>query len=58
MHESVEFPDVAADPGLTPPRSSISVLGVRRRYWEITHGWTVPNLPQDNRVIDTPGRVA
>lgn len=58
MPESVEPRDIAADPGVTPARSSISVLGVRRRYWEITHGWTVPTLSQDNNAIDPPGRVA
>ena len=58
MPESVEPLDIAAGPGVTPAQSPISILEVRRRYWEITHGWTVPTLPQDNIVIDTPGRVA
>ena len=39
-------------------RRSISVLGIRRRYWEMTHGWTVPATSQERPELDTPGRVA
>jgi hypothetical protein len=39
-------------------RSSISVLGIRRRYWEMTHGWTVPASSRESSEIETPGRVA
>jgi hypothetical protein len=42
----------------TVNRTPISVLGIRRRYWETTHGWTVPALAQGECEIDTPGRVA
>jgi hypothetical protein len=58
MPESAASLDLAADPDVTPARPPISILGVRRRYWEITHGWTVPTSPQDNPAIDAPGRVA
>lgn len=49
--------DLSLDQPLTPARP-ISVLGVRRRYWEITHGWSVPGLAQDDGSLDAPGRVA
>lgn len=39
-------------------RRTISVLGIRRRYWEMTHGWTVPAIQQETPEIETPGRVA
>lgn len=39
-------------------RRSISVLGIRRRYWEMTNGWSVPAMPQRDAEIETPGRVA
>lgn len=39
-------------------RRSISVLGIRRRYWEMTHGWAVPASSQGPSEIDTPDRVA
>jgi len=58
MPESATSLDVTSDPGEIPTRPPISILGVRRRYWEITHGWAVPTSSQDNATIDTPGRVA
>ena len=61
-------PAVTGDPsGVAAPlteaqgpeeRTAISVLGIRRRYWEVTHGWTVPTRPQESPEIETPGRVA
>jgi hypothetical protein len=39
-------------------RRSISVLGIRRRYWEMTHGWAVPASSRETSEIDIPGRVA
>lgn len=50
--------DTALDFAPPPTRAAISVLGVRRRYWEMTHGWRVPMNADDPPVIDTPGRVA
>jgi hypothetical protein len=56
--------DLATPPLEAPElvdRRSISVLGIRRRYWEMTHGWTVPASSQETSEtseIETPGRVA
>ncbi|MFT4037236.1 MAG: hypothetical protein QM692_03575 [Thermomicrobiales bacterium] len=50
--------DTALDFAPPPTHATISVLGVRRRYWEITHGWRVPANATDAPVIETPGRVA
>jgi hypothetical protein len=54
--------DNLAEPPLEAPalvvRQSISVLGIRRRYWEKTHGWTAPASAQETPEIDTPGQVA
>lgn len=58
---SLEIADSSEAPMEAPAivdRSSISVLGIRRRYWEMTHGWTVPAMPQGGPEIDSPGRVA
>jgi hypothetical protein len=58
---TLEIADLAPAPVETPTRvdrSSISVLGIRRRYWEMTHGWTIPADSQRTAEIDTPGRVA
>ena len=58
---SVDPFSVAAPPAEAPEaweRPVISVLGIRRRYWEVTHGWTVPTRPQESPEIETPGRVA
>ena len=48
----------AAETPLTLERPPISVLGIRRRYWEMTHGWKVPVDPVEAFEIDTPDRVA
>ena len=56
-----ESADLAEPPIETPllvDRRSISVLGIRRCYWEMTHGWSVPATPQRDAEIETPGRVA
>ncbi len=53
--------NLTAPPLETPEmvdRSTISVLGIRRRYWEMMHGWTVPVSSRETAEIDTPGRVA
>ena len=58
---TIEIADLPEAPVAAPAavdRSSISVLGIRRRYWEMTHGWTVPVTAQGEPEIDTPGRVA
>ncbi|MCA9864319.1 MAG: hypothetical protein R2853_19085 [Thermomicrobiales bacterium] len=39
-------------------RRTISLLGIRRRYWELTHGWSVPARSPDTLDNETPGRVA
>ena len=57
MPESAAQLDLLLDQPLTPARPT-SVLGVRRSYWEITHGWSVPGLAQDDASLDAPGRVA
>ncbi len=48
----------ASDAPETVDRPPISVLGIRRRYWEMTHGWTVPTNPSETPEIVRPGRVA
>ncbi|MDQ2654999.1 MAG: hypothetical protein M3Z20_18360 [Chloroflexota bacterium] len=56
-----EIADLAAPPLEAEElvdRRSISVLGIRRRYWEMTHGWTAPASSRETSEIDTPGRVA
>lgn len=58
---SLEIADLSAAPIEAPAAVElppISVLGIRRRYWEMTHGWTVPAKPQGTPEIDIPGRVA
>ncbi|MFN8661591.1 MAG: hypothetical protein U0075_06845 [Thermomicrobiales bacterium] len=58
---SLEIADLTAPPleaPATPDRPPISVLGIRRRYWEMTHGWTIPAQPQGTPDMDAPGRVA
>lgn len=57
----MDLADLSETPAEAPAagdRSSISVLGIRRRYWEMTHGWTIPVSAQRGPEIDTPGRVA
>jgi hypothetical protein len=58
------MPDIinpAAAPADVPPVPSqppISLLSIRRHYWETTHGWRVPASSPEAPVIDMPGRVA
>ncbi len=57
----MDISDVAASPTDAPvaaERPSISVLSIRRRYWEMTHGWTVPGNPAEAPDVTRPGRVA
>jgi hypothetical protein len=56
--EIANLPAATVEAPAAVDRSSISVLGIRRRYWEMTHGWTVPAMPQGGPEIDSPGRVA
>jgi hypothetical protein len=56
-----DIADLAVPPLEAPElvdRRSISVLGIRRRYWEMTHGWTVPASSHETAEIETPDRVA
>ena len=58
---SLEIADLSAAPVEAPAAVElppISVLGIRRRYWEMTHGWTVPGNPAEAPDVTRPGRVA
>jgi hypothetical protein len=56
--EIADLPATSVEAPAAMDRASISVLGIRRRYWEMTHGWTVPANPQVTPEIDPPGRAA